>query len=74
MAQKTCIRQLAKYMPKSTELAVALVADEGIRVDLSPTTDAAEATEHPVFEGEVLPPSAVDMDGADPDSDPAVTS
>jgi hypothetical protein len=50
----TCIRQLAKYMPKSTELAVALAADEGVRIDLTPTVDAAEATEHPVFEGEVV--------------------
>jgi recombination protein RecT len=56
MAHKTCIRQLAKYMPKSTELAVALAADEGVRIDLSPTVDAAEATEYPVWEGEVLDP------------------
>jgi recombination protein RecT len=74
MAHKTCIRQLAKYMPKSTELAVALAADEGIRVDLSPTTGAEEATEHPVFEGEVLPPEGVDAGGADPRHDPVVTS
>jgi len=57
MAHKTCIRQLAKYMPKSTELAVAIAADEGVRVDLRPDVDAAEATEHPdVFEGEVVDP------------------
>jgi recombination protein RecT len=61
MAHKTCIRQLSKYMPKSTEFAVALAADEGVRVDLRPTVDAAEATEYPVFEGEVV------------DDDPAVT-
>lgn len=54
-ALKTTIRQLAKYMPKSTDLAIALAADDGIRVDLSPTVDAAEATEHPdVLEGEVI--------------------
>lgn len=70
----TCIRQLAKYMPKSTELAVALVADEGVRVDLSPSTGAEESTEHPVYEGEVLPPQGVDTDGADPASDPVVSS
>lgn len=74
MAHKSCIRQLAKYMPKSTDLGIAIAADEGVRVDLSPTTDAAEATEHPVYEGEVLAPSEVDMGGADPNSDPAVTS
>jgi recombination protein RecT len=49
MAHKTCIRQLAKYMPKSTELAVALAADDGVRVDITPTVDAAEATDHPDF-------------------------
>lgn len=53
MAHKTVIRQLAKYMPKSTELAYALAADEGVRVDLTPTADPAEATEHPdVIDGE----------------------
>lgn len=49
MAHKTCVRQLAKYMPKSTELAYALAADEGVRVDLTPTADPAEATEHPDY-------------------------
>lgn len=54
MAHKTCIRQLAKYMPKSTELAAAIVADEGIRVDLRPESSPEEATEHPVMDGEVV--------------------
>jgi recombination protein RecT len=55
MSHKTTIRQLAKYMPKSTELAMALAADEGIRVDLTPTADPAEATEHPEYvDGEVV--------------------
>lgn len=54
MAHKTCIRQLSKYMPKSTELAVALAADEGVRVDLTPTADPAESTDHPVWDGDVV--------------------
>lgn len=54
MAHKTCVRQLAKYMPKSTELAYALAADEGVRVDLTPTVDPAEATEHPTIDGEAV--------------------
>lgn len=59
MAHKTCVRQLAKYMPKSTELAMALAADEGVRVDLTPTVDPAEATEHPDYlDGEVIEPGA----------------
>ncbi|WP_063746567.1 recombination protein RecT [Catenuloplanes japonicus] len=56
MAHKSVVRQLAKYMPKSTELAVALAADDGVRVDINPGTDPAEATDHPVFEGEVIDP------------------
>jgi recombination protein RecT len=55
MAHKTCVRQLFKFLPKSTEMAVALAADDGVRVDLTPTVDAAEATEHlDVVEGEVV--------------------
>ncbi len=71
MALKTCIRQLAKFLPKSTELAIALAADDGVRVDIRPDMDAAEATEHPdVLVGEVVD----DNEGADPDSDPAVSA
>ncbi|MFY1686431.1 recombination protein RecT [Plantactinospora sp. WMMB782] len=50
MAHKTCVRQLAKFMPKSAELAAALAADEGIRVDLTPTTGPEEATERPEYD------------------------
>lgn len=35
MAHKTCLRQLAKWMPKSTELATAIQVDEGFRTDLT---------------------------------------
>ena len=44
MAHKTCVRQLAKWMPKSTEFARAIAADESIRVDLSPS--AIDYTTH----------------------------
>ncbi|MBM0235908.1 recombination protein RecT [Micromonospora sp. ATA32] len=67
MAHKTCIRQLSKYMPKSTELAVALAADEGVRVDLTPTADPAESTVHPDYiDSEVVdtPTSGADEPGA----------
>lgn len=54
-ALKTTIRQLFKYLPKSTEMATAMAADEGVRVDLSPTVDAAETTERlDVLDGEVV--------------------
>lgn len=59
MAHKTCVRQLAKWMPKSTELAQAIAADEGVRVDLRPNVDPAEATERPdTLEGEVVAPTS----------------
>lgn len=53
MAQKTCVRQLAKWMPKSTELATAIEADNSVRVDLTPTADVAHVSTHPVISGEV---------------------
>ena len=47
MAHKTVVRALAKYMPKSTQLAHALAADEKVRVDLSPDIQPAEASQYP---------------------------
>lgn len=55
MAHKTCLRQLAKWMPKSTELAQAIQVDDSIRVDITPTSDPAEVSEHPeALAGEVV--------------------
>ncbi|HYQ69099.1 recombinase RecT [Actinophytocola sp.] len=36
MAAKTCFLQLARWMPKSTEMAMAIEADNKVRVDTSP--------------------------------------
>jgi recombination protein RecT len=44
MAHKTCFRQLAKWVPKSTDLAKALEVDEGVRFDTSPNHTPEEAT------------------------------
>lgn len=52
MALKTTVRMLAKYMPKSPELAQAIEADNSIRVDLSPDVEPAEAAEF--VDGEVV--------------------
>lgn len=46
MALKTVVRELAKWMPKATEFAAAISADQGVRVDLSPTADVPAVTEH----------------------------
>lgn len=50
MALKTVVRQLSKWMPKSTDLARAIEADESVRVDLTPA--AIDYPEH--VDGEVL--------------------
>lgn len=52
MAHKTCVRQLAKWMPKSAELASAIAADEGVRVDLNPESDPESSTAY--VAGEVI--------------------
>lgn len=44
MAHKTMIRRLAKVLPKSAELATALAADDGVRLDLDPGSDPAAVT------------------------------
>jgi recombination protein RecT len=58
MAVKTVFLRLAKWMPKSTELASAIEADETVRVDLSPNPDALLHGERPngdFVDGEVVP-------------------
>lgn len=65
MAHKTVLRQLAKWMPKSVELATALQVDEGVRLDIS--GDPAEATQHDVWDGEILDPEP------EPNEQPATT-
>jgi recombination protein RecT len=71
MALKTMVRMLAKWMPKSTEFAAAISADEGVRVDLSPQADIATATTHDVIEPATVTAIApvVDADAATPTYD-----
>lgn len=60
MAHKTTVRQLSKFMPKSTELAIALAADDTVRLDVSPTADIEHVVER-IEPGEVVStPSAAD--------------
>lgn len=80
MAHKTCVRQLAKWMPKSTDLATGIQADGSIRVDLAPDRldtvapvqveqRALAAREQPVehVDGHVLPDD--DAGQGDPSQD-----
>jgi recombination protein RecT len=60
MARKTCVRQLFKLLPKSTELAQALAADESVRTDMSADMLDVTAAYPDAVDGEVLdaePPS-----------------
>lgn len=65
MAKKTMIRRLAKLMPKSTDFATAIAADDRVRVDLAPsgvmsgdhiegeaveTDEAGDEQQHPSLE------------------------
>lgn len=57
MAAKTVFLRLAKWMPKSTEMAAAIEADGTVRVDLTPNNDAVLHGEHPRddhIDGEVV--------------------
>lgn len=67
MAQKTCVRQLAKWLPKATDFASAIEADNGVRVSVDPVADLATSAHHydtpaadATVAGEVVP------DGVDP--------
>lgn len=55
MAHKTCFIQLAKWMPKSPELASAIANDSTVRLNLTP-----EAVDHPN-----RPDEPIDVDIAD---------
>jgi recombination protein RecT len=65
MAKKTCLRQLAKWVPLSAELATALSQDGAVRVDPSPA--ALELTPTAYVEGELVGDDAAPA-GVDPDT------
>jgi len=50
MARKTCLRQLANWMPKSTELATAMEVDNGVRTNVDPTAALTSVVEHPEYD------------------------
>lgn len=67
MARKTCVRQLAKFMPKGTDLAQGLAADETVRLDVTPGTPPEYVSDHPEQE---RPEATVHVDGVgDVDAD-----
>lgn len=57
MARKTCLLRLAAWMPKSTDLSVAIQVDNGVRTDIMPTTTAEQVTDHPSYDEPAVEPS-----------------
>lgn len=67
MGMKTTQRLLAKYIPKSGDLAVATFVDGGLRIDLNPKVPAEEVTRQ-IEEDEILQGEVMDSSPAgDPD-------
>lgn len=62
MGMKTTQRLLAKYIPKSPELMVAVEVDGGFRIDLNPRNPAEEVTLHPEIDN-VVDAETVAADG-----------
>jgi recombination protein RecT len=58
MALKTAFLKLAKWMPKTSELAAAIAADGSVRVDLQPNLDAIHHAERPEPDGAALDDAA----------------
>lgn len=50
MARKSCFRQLSKWVPLGTDLAVGLAVDETVRVDVTPNMDPVAVSEHPALD------------------------
>lgn len=56
MALKTVVRKLFTWMPRSTQIESAIIADNSIRTDASPQADLSEVSEVPegVYEGQLV--------------------
>lgn len=67
MAKKTAIRQLAKFLPMSTGLSRALVAEGTVRTSVTETVEEVAGT---VIDGEVVEPDAPEP-AAEQDPQPA---
>jgi recombination protein RecT len=74
MARKTCLLRLAAWMPKSTELAIAVEIDNGVRTSIVPTISAEQVTEHPSYEDQAPEQGRLDAAIGDQDPDPGAAS
>ena len=69
MGQKTVIRRLAKYMPKSTDLAIGMAVDDAVRIDVSPVADPEEVSRPAIEDGDQTPADAETPAAEDPTLD-----
>lgn len=53
MALKTVVRELFKWMPRSTQIENAIIADDSVRTSAKPDDDLAEVSEH-IYEGQLV--------------------
>ena len=70
MALKTAVRRLSKLMPKATDLAMAMHADETVRVNLDPQMGPGDVELHRIEPSVVVEtPSAADEFAPEPQDD-----
>jgi len=74
MGQKTMVLVNYRLLPKSAEMAIAMEADEGVRMNLEPEANAAEVTEHArVIQGHAEPADGDPAGSTPPAGGPAKT-
>jgi recombination protein RecT len=65
MGLKTVVRKLFKWMPRSTQMSLAIIADETVRVDVSPNADMAQVTQGVGFDERGVEHAVIDEDAAE---------
>ncbi|ALF01244.1 RecT-like ssDNA annealing protein [Arthrobacter phage Brent] len=70
MALKTVVRKLFKWMPRTTQMQLAVIADETVRVDAMPDADLAQVTKGVDFDQRGENAQLVDEGEAPTDYDP----
>ncbi|UGL61919.1 RecT-like DNA pairing protein [Arthrobacter phage EastWest] len=65
MALKTVVRRLFKWMPRTTQIQNAMIADESVRVDIKPDADLNQVTDHVDFDQRGVENAVVEDEPAD---------
>lgn len=70
MAKKSCVVQLAKFLPKTTDLAFGLQVDNGVREDVHPEAIGDVSFPRPSVEAAKPEPGTVNVPDAEPATAP----